>query len=402
MKKINKIVLAYSGGLDTSVILKWLEKEYHCPVVAFVADVGQQENFAAIKQRALKTGACKVIVEDMKEEFVEDYVFPALAANAIYEGKYLLATALSRPLIAKRLVDIAHKEHANAIAHGCTGKGNDQVRFEVTAMAQDPEINILAPLREWKLKSREEEIEYAKEQKIPLTVKKDNIYSIDKNLWGVSIECGVLEDPWCEPPPNAYQITTAPEKAPAKATYIEVYFESGMPKKINGKSYGPVLLIEKLNRIGGINGVGRTDLIEDRLVGIKSREIYEAPAATILYLAHRELESLILDRDTIYYKELISSRYAQLVYSGLWLSPLKMAFDGFIKQTQQKITGTVRLKLYKGNCIVVGRKSPYSLYKENLATYTASDIFDHKAAKGFIDLWGLPLKVKAIRDKKCR
>ncbi len=400
MQKMKKVVLAYSGGLDTSVILKWLQEKYDCPVIAFVADLGQGENFSSIKNRALKTGASKVIVEDLKEEFVNNYVFPALAANALYEGKYLLATALSRPLIAKRLVEIAHKENADAIAHGCTGKGNDQVRFEVTAMAMDPLIKILAPVRDWELKSREQEIDYAEKHNIPLTVKKEKIYSIDKNLWGISIECGILEDPWQEPPADAYQMTSSPEKASDKPMYIELYFEKGVPKKVNGKSYNAVLLIEKLNKIGGANGIGRADLIEDRLVGIKSREIYEAPAGTILYLAHQELEALNLDRDTIYYKNLISIRYAQLVYYGLWLSPLKSAFDSFIKQTQQEITGTVRLKLYKGNCIIVGRKSPYSLYKENLATYTTADIFEHQSAKGFIDLWGLPLKVKAMRDKK--
>ncbi|MFH1784065.1 MAG: argininosuccinate synthase [bacterium] len=402
MKKIKKIVLAYSGGLDTSVILKWLKDKYECPVVALVADVGQKENFDAIKKRALKTGASKVIVADLKKEFVNEYVFPTLMANAVYEGKYLLATALSRPLIAKKLVEVAHKENANAVAHGCTGKGNDQVRFEVTIMAEDPAMSILAPLRDWELKSREEEIEYAKKHHIPITIKKDKIYSIDKNLWGVSIECGVLEDPWHEAPAGAYQVTTSPEKAPGKALYVEIYFDKGIPKKINGKTYEPVALIEKLNKIGGANAIGRTDLVEDRLIGIKSREIYEAPAATILHMAHRELEHLVLERDTLYYKELISSRYAQLTYTGLWFSPLKEAFDAFVSSTQKYVTGTVKVKLYKGNCIIAGRKSLYSLYNENLATYTQSDTFDHRAAKGFIDLWGLPLKVKAMAQKKRR
>jgi argininosuccinate synthase len=400
MQKINKVVLAYSGGLDTSVILKWLKEKYNCQIIAFVADVGQGDDFAAIKKRAFKTGASKVIVQDLKEEFVREYVFPSLSANAIYEGKYLLATALSRPLIAKKMVEIAVKEKADAVAHGCTGKGNDQVRFEVTIMAKAPSLEILAPVREWELKSREEEIEYAKKHNIPLTVKKEKIYSIDKNLWGISIECGILEDPWREPPADAYQMTLAPEKAPNKATYVEIYFDKGIPKKINGENYTPVTLIEKLNKIGGVNGIGRADMIEDRLVGIKSREVYESPAGTILYLAHRELENLTLDRDTLHYKELISPRYAQLVYWGLWFSPLKEAFDAFINQAQEEVTGTVKLKLYKGNCIVVGRKSPHSLYKENLATYTLADVFDHQSAKGFIELWGLPLKVKALRDKK--
>ncbi len=400
MSGVKKIVLAYSGGLDTSVILKWLKEKYNCQVIAYMADLGQLENITAIKNRAMRIGASKIIVEDLKNEFVRNYIFPALGANALYQGKYLLATALGRPLIAKRLVEIAKKSGADAIAHGCTGKGNDQVRFEVTAKAIDPGLKIIAPLREWEFNSREDEIEYAMKHKIPISLDKKKIYSIDRNLWGVSIECGVLEDPWTEPPQEAYQVTVSPQKAPDKPTYVEVFFNEGGPTKINAKKYDPVELISKLHKIGSANAIGRVDMVEDRLVGIKSREIYEAPAGTILLCAHRELEALTLDRETLFYKEMIATKYSQLIYYGLWNSPLRESFDAFIRHTQQKVTGTVRLKLYKGNCIVAGRKSPNSLYNEKLATYTAGDIFDHGAAKGFIDLWALPLQVQAQVNKR--
>ncbi|MFH1691470.1 MAG: argininosuccinate synthase [Candidatus Omnitrophota bacterium] len=388
---MKKIVLAYSGGLDTSCAIKWLnDKGYE--VVAYIADVGQKEDFALVKQRALATGAKKVYVGDLKKEFISDFILPTLQAGAVYEGKYLLATALSRPLIAKHLVDVAHQEKATAISHGCTGKGNDQVRFEVTARILDSSIEIIAPVREWEFKSREEEIDYAKEKGIQLNVTKKKVYSIDENLWGISIECGVLEDPYCEPPEDAYQITIDPLVSPAKPTYLEVYFEKGVPKKINSKSYSLQDLIAYLTEVAGKNGVGRVDMVENRLVGIKSREIYEAPAAACLYTAHKELESLVLDREFLHYKAMLSLKYAELVYYGLWYSDLKKAIDGFVGQVQEKVTGTVRLKLFKGSCVCVGRKSVNSLYKEDLATYTEKDKFDQKLAEGFVKLWGLPFQ----------
>jgi argininosuccinate synthase len=406
MEKVRKVVLAYSGGLDTSIIIHWLRKNYGCDVIAFAADVGQfelegkrGEKISDLKRRAMNAGASKVYIRDVKDEFVTDYVFPTLQANAIYEGGYLLSAALSRPLIAKKLVEIAKREKADAVAHGCTGKGNDQVRFELTFRALNPKLKILAPLREWEMSSREQEIEYARRYKIPVPIGKEKPYSIDRNLWGVSIECGELEDPWKEPPEDAYQITTPPERAPSNPVYLDIYFEQGIPTRINGKLFSSVELIKKLNKVGGAYGIGRIDLVENRVVGIKSREIYEAPGATILYLAHLELERLTLDRDTFHYKELISPRYAELVYCGFWESSLKKTMDAFVSATQKKVTGTVRVKLYKGNLWVVGRKSPYSLYQKRLATYGARDKFDRTSARGFIDLLGLPLEVKALIDK---
>jgi len=386
---MKKVVLAYSGGLDTSCAIKWLRDQDY-KVIAFIADVGQEENFTEIKARALKTGATKSYVIDLKDEFVTDYILPALKAGAIYEGKYLLATALSRPLIAKHQVLIAHKEKATALAHGCTGKGNDQVRFEVTARLLDPKLETIAPVRIWEFKTREEEIDYAKRNKIPVNVTKKSPYSVDKNVYGRSIECGILEDPWAEPPEEIYQMTVSPQKAADKPTYITVDFEGGVPTKVDGKAYSPINLIFRLNELGGKNAVGRVDVIENRLVGIKSREIYENPAGTILHTAHQELESFVLDRETLHYKQLISQKYAELIYYGLWETPLKSQLDAYIEQTQKKVTGTIRLKLYKGNCTVVGRKSKFSLYKEELATYGSKDKFDQKLAEGFIKIWGMP------------
>ncbi len=386
---MKKVVLAYSGGLDTSCAIKWLQDKGY-DVVAMIADVGQGEDFDAIKERALKTGASKVHVLNLQKEFVSDYVFPAIRANAMYENKYLLATALSRPLIAKHQVEIAHKEKATAVAHGCTGKGNDQVRFETTIRLLDPSLEHIAPVRVWEFKTRDEEIDYAKKHKIPVSVTKKSPYSIDINLFGRSIECGVLEDPWAEPPEEIYYFTVSPEKAPEKPTYIEVDFKDGTPVSIDGKVYEPLELIKKLNEIGGKNGVGRVDAIENRLVGIKSREIYENPAGLILYLAHLELESLVLDRETSHYKQLISPKYAQMIYNGLWETPLKKQLDAYVNETQKNVTGTVRLKLYKGNCIVVGRKSKFSRYKLKLATYGSEDQFDQKMAEGFLKLWAMP------------
>lgn len=388
---MKKIVLAYSGGLDTSCAIKWL-KDRDWDVVAYIGDVGQGEDFAAVEKRALKTGASRVYVGDLKQEFIKDFILPSLQAHAAYEGKYLLATALTRPLIAKHLVEVAHREKAHAIGHGCTGKGNDQVRFEVTARILDPSLEIVAPVREWEFKSREEEIDYAKAQNIPLNVTKKKVYSIDKNLWGISIECGVLEDPWIAPPKDAYQMTVAPEDAPNKPQSLEITFEKGVPVKIDGKAYEMEALIAVLNGIAGKHGVGRVDMVENRLVGIKSRETYEFPAATCLYAAHKDLETLVFDRELLHFKEMLAAKYAELTYYGLWYSSLKTCLDAFVKESQKRVTGTVRLKLYKGNCTVTGRKSPNSLYKEALATYTEKDKFDQKLADGFVRLWGLPFQ----------
>ena len=392
---MKKVVLAYSGGLDTSCAVRWL-KERGYEVVCFVADLGQGlgegEDFAAIEERALAAGAAKVYIKDLQDEFVQDFVIPALKANAIYEGKYLLATALGRPLIAKYLVELAHKEKALAIAHGCTGKGNDQVRFEVTVGILDPKLEIIAPARDWEFKSREEEIEYAHMYNIPIDVSKKKPYSIDRNIWGISIEAGVLENLEQEAPEDAYLLTKSPTKDTTYPKYLEVYFEKGVPKKIDGKTYKLKSLISHLNDVGGLYGVGRMDLVENRLVGIKSREIYEAPAATILYAAHKELESLVLDRELAHFKEIISLKYSELVYYGLWYSPLKEALDSFVNSTQKQVSGSIKLKLFKGSCIPAGRKSPYSLYKKELSTYGKGDKFDQKLAEGFIKIWGMPYK----------
>ena len=400
MEKIKKIVLAYSGGLDTSVILHWLKEKYEAEIVTFTADLGQGQMLKEIKEKAEKTGAVRSYIKDLREEFALNYVLPALKAGALYEGKYPLATALARPLIAKELIKIAEKEGAEAIAHGCTGKGNDQVRFEITIQAISPQIKILAPVREWKLTSREEEIEYAKTYNIPLEAEKNSVYSIDRNLWGISIECGPLEDLWQEPPANSFQIIQNLENVPSKPIYLKIDFDKGSPIGINGEKYPLVKLIQILNQVGGENGVGRIDTLENRLIGIKSREIYEAPAAVILHQAHRELESLTLDKDVLHFKPLISNHYANLVYNGLWCSPLREALDSFIATTQRWVTGSIKVKLLKGTCQVVGRKSPFSLYDVKLATYTKEDIFDQKAAPGFIHLWGLPITTLTKVRKK--
>ena len=386
---MKKVVLAYSGGLDTSCAVRWL-KDQDYDVICFVADLGQGEDFQAIEARALAAGASKVYVRDLQDEFVEDFILPALKVNAIYEGKYLLSTALGRPLIAKYLVQIAHKEKATAVAHGCTGKGNDQVRLEVTVGILDPKLEIIAPVRVWEFKSREEEIEYAQMYNIPIDVTKKKPYSIDRNIWGISIEAGVLENLDQEPPEDAYLITKSPTAQSSYPKYMEIYFEKGVPKKIDGKALKLKNLINHLNEIGGLYGVGRSDLVENRLVGIKSREIYEAPAATILYTAHKELESLVLDRELSHFKEIITLKYSELVYYGLWFSPLKDALDSFVNVTQKHVTGSVKLKLFKGSCIPAARKSKHSLYKKELSTYGKEDRFDQKLAEGFIKIWGLP------------
>lgn len=388
---MKKIILAYSGGLDTSVAVRWLaEKGFD--VVCYLADVGQGQNIQVVKKRAKKAGASRIIVGSLKKEFVEDFIWPSLKANAVYQSKYFLATALSRPLIAKKLVEAAHKESAKYIAHGCTGKGNDQVRFEVSVGALDSKLNVIAPVREWNLPTREAEMRYAKVHKIPVDVTKKKPYSIDKNLWGVSIESGKLEDPWHEPEEGAYQMTKQAEKSPDKPYYLNIYFKKGVPKKLNQKKLDGIKLINKLNEIGGRYSIGRSDLIEDRLVGIKSRELYEAPGANILLEAHKALESMVLDRETLYFKEIVGLKYSRLIYDGLWYTPLKEAIDRFIDYTQKNMEGTVKVKLLKGKVSVVGRKSPNSLYKKELATYGKGDKFDQSLAKGFIELFGLPYK----------
>ena len=392
MKK--KVVLAYSGGLDTSVCVKWLVEEKDLDVICFSADIGQGVNPKLLTKRARASGAKKLYVKDLRKEFVSDFIFPALKAGAVYESKYYLATALSRPLIAKALVDIAKKEKASYIAHGCTGKGNDQVRFEVSTGALAPELDVIAPLREWDLTSREEEIEYAREKKIPLEFGAKKLYSVDENLWGRSIEAGKLEDPWVEPPAEVYKDTTDPAKAPSKPTVVTIHFEKGIPVGLNGKRTDSLKLIAQLKTLGGKHGVGRSDLVENRLVGIKSREIYEAPAAVILGAAHEALENLTLDRNLFHYKRLLAERYAELVYDGLWFTPLKAALDAFVDTASRRVTGDIRVKLFKGNATVVGRKSPYSLYQEKLATYGKKDVFDRRIAEGFIKVWGLPYRGK--------
>ncbi len=390
------VVLAYSGGLDTSVCVKWLaDRGYR--VVCFMANVGQGDPPSAAIARAKAAGADRVIVRDVRREFVTDYVWPSLKAHAVYEDKYLLATALSRPLIAKHLVEVAHQVKGAAVAHGCTGKGNDQVRFEVTARILDPSLEILAPVREWEFRSRDEEIDYARRHQIPIDVTKRSPYSIDQNLWGTSIEAGVLENPWTEPPADTFRSIRLPQRAASRPGYVTIGFVRGVPTQVNGLSLQPVRLIERLNALGGAHGIGRSDTIESRVIGIKSREIYEAPAGTILLEAHQDLERMVSDRELLQYKAGVAGTYAQLIYAGLWFTPLKEALDAFVQQTQRRVTGTVRLKLYKGFCQAVGRKSPQSLYRERLATYSAKDQFDQRAAAGFIKLYGLPYEGRGAR-----
>ncbi len=387
-----KIVVAYSGGLDTSVMVKWLMEKYDATIITATGDLGQKKELVGVKEKAIRTGVTKAYVEDLTATFVRDFIFPSLKAGALYEHAYPMATSLGRPLLAKMLVDVARKEGATMVAHGCTGKGNDQVRFEVSIGALAPDLTVLAPLREWEFKSREEEIAYANKHGIPVAASGGSPYSIDENIWGTSIECGVLEDPMVPPPPDAYQRTVDPQSAPDAPVTLSIGFERGIPVSLDGTMADPVDLIHRLNDIGGMNGVGRIDLVENRLVGIKSREIYEAPAATILHFAHMELERLTLDKSVFHFKSLLALKYADLIYNGLWYSPLKDALDAFITESQRTVTGVVIVQLYKGNVTVVGRNSPYSLYNAKLATYTAEDQFDHRASEGFIKIFGLPLK----------
>jgi len=395
-KEFSKVVLAYSGGLDTSVIVPWLKENYGCEVICYCADVGQGEDLSGLEEKAIKSGASKCIIEDLTEELASDYLYPMMKAGAIYERKYLLGTSAARPLIAKKLVDVAHAEGAQAIAHGATGKGNDQVRFELTVMALDPRIKIIAPWREWDLRSREEEIEYAKAHNVPITVTLKSIYSRDANLWHLSHEGGLLEDPWNEPDEEMYQISTSPEAAPEKAEYVEIEFESGTPVALNGQKLSPAKIIAALNKIGGTHGIGRADIVENRLVGMKSHGVYETPGGTILMAAHNELEYLVIDHQTMQFKDEVALKYAELVYNGLWFTPLREALDAFVNSTQGPVTGTVKLKLYKGNIISAGRKSPFSLYREDFATFGQEDVYDQSDAEGFIHLFGLTLKVRAL------
>jgi argininosuccinate synthase len=389
-----KVVLAYSGGLDTSVAIRWIKEKYGMDVIAVSIDMGADKDLEAARTKALKVGAIKAIVIDAKEVFVKHYVFPALQADAIYQGVYPLATALSRPLIVKLLVDVAEKEGATAVSHGCTGKGNDQVRFDVGTVALSPNLKIIAPAREWGM-TREQTIAYAKKHRIPVPVTVASPYSVDVNLWGRSVECGVLEDPWAEPPEEVYAWTVSPQKAPSEPLYVEIGFEKGIPVSIDGKKLNGVALVQKLHKLAGMHGVGRIDHIEDRLVGIKSREIYEAPAGAVLFAAHKALESMTLSKEQLRFKQIVAAEYASLIYNGLWFSSYHQDLIPYVQSTQQHVTGTARVKLFKGNCTVVGRKSPYSLYQHKLATYDVGDQFDQSASLGFIHIWGLPVRVQS-------
>ena len=397
--KIKKVVLAYSGGLDTSIIIPWLKENYNnCEVIAVSGDVGQGTELDGLEEKAKKTGASKLYIEDLNKEFVEDYIFPTVKAGAVYEGDYLLGTSFARPVIAKRIVEIALAEGADAICHGCTGKGNDQVRFELTIKAFAPDMPIIAPWREWNIKSREEEIEYAEAHNIPLKINRETNYSKDKNLWHLSHEGLDLEDPANEPQynkPGFLEMGVSPEMAPDKPTYVKISFEKGVPVAIDGKKMGAVDIVKTLNKLGGENGIGIADLVENRLVGMKSRGVYETPGGTILYRAHQVLETITLDRDTQHYKELVASKFAELVYFGQWFTPLREALSAFVDRTQENVTGDVTLKLYKGNMINAGVVSPYSLYSEEIATFDEDHVYDQKDSAGFINLFGLPIKVAA-------
>lgn len=395
MSEAKKVILAYSGGLDTSIIIAWLKENYGYDVIAMCADVGQGDELEPLREKAIKTGASKLYIEDLKDEFVEDYIWPTLKAGAVYENKYLLGTSFARPLIAKRMVEIAHQEGAVAIAHGATGKGNDQVRFELAVKALDPNLEIIAPWRIWDIQSRDQALEYAAARNIPLPVTKKDNYSMDRNLWHLSHEGMDLEDPWNEPNYDMLKICVDPEKAPDKPTYIEFEFEKGVPVKVDGKAMKPADLVAYVNDVAAANGVGIMDMVENRLVGMKSRGVYETPGGTVLYAAHQNLEELCLDRVTMHFKQQVAQRYGELVYDGVWFSPLREALDAFVDSTQQCVTGTVRLKLYKGNIIGAGTKSPYSLYSEDFATFGVDEVYNQKDATGFINLFALPLTVRA-------
>src|SRR5664279_1040327 len=395
-KEVKKVVLAYSGGLDTSVIVHWLKQQYRCEIVCFTADLGQEEELTGLEEKALKSGASKLYIRDLREEFLNDFVYPTLKAGAIYEREYLLGTSFARPLIAKHLVEIAELEGADAIAHGCTGKGNDQVRFEVTAMALNPKLKVIAPWREWDIRSREDALAYAEEFNIPVTSTLKSIYSRDRNLFHLSHEGGPLENPWNEPEEDMYKVSVSPENAPDEAQYVEIGFEQGVPISVDGAKLPTVDLFIKLNQIAAKHGIGRIDLVENRLVGMKSHGVYETPGGTVIHRAHQALESICLDKQTMHYKDILAVKYAELVYNGLWYTRLHEALDAFVAVTQENVTGTVRLKLYKGNIIIAGRKSPFSLYREDYASFGEEDVYDQKDAEGFIQLFGLPVKVEAL------
>jgi argininosuccinate synthase len=396
--KVRKVVLAYSGGLDTSVIVPWLKNNYGCEVICMCANLGQEEELEGLETKALASGASKCYIEDLREEFITNFIFPTLRAGAIYERKYLLGTSFARPIIAKRQVEIAELEGADAVCHGATGKGNDQVRFELTYQALNPRLRVIAPWREWTIRSRQDALDYAAEFHVPVAATEKSIYSRDRNIWHLSHEGGILEDPWMEPDPEMFQLTVDPKDAPNEPEYIEIDFQEGIPKKINGVAYGPISLITTLNKIGGRHGVGRVDLVENRLVGMKSRGVYETPGGAILMEGQQGLEQICLDKQSLHYKEVIAHKYAELVYNGLWFTPLREALDAFVDVTQRNVTGTVRLKLFKGNITLAGRKSPYSLYREDFATFGEEDVYNQQDAEGFIKLFGLPLKVQAMLD----
>ncbi|MGN0941333.1 MAG: argininosuccinate synthase [Selenomonadaceae bacterium] len=400
MAKVKKVALAYSGGLDTSCIIPWLKENYdNCEVIAVCADIGQGDELSVVHDKALKSGASKVFIADLTEEFLTEYVWPTLKSGAIYEGKYLLGTSFARPLIAKKLVEIAKQEGCDAVAHGATGKGNDQVRFELSVKALAPQLKIITPWREWKLRSREEEIEYAKQHNIPIATE-NKTYSMDRNIWHLSHEGSDLEDPWNAPKDDMFLVTQSPKKAPDQEEIISIDFEKGVPVAVNGKKMSATELLTTLNEIGSKNGIGITDICENRLVGMKSRGVYENPGGAILFYAHRELEYLCLDRATLHYKELVAQRYAELVYDGMWFSQLREALDAFVDSTQRTVTGTVRLKLYKGNIISAGSKSEYSLYSHDFVTFEEDDVYNQADGTGFVNLFGLPLKVRALMMEK--
>ena len=398
-RSVKKVVLAYSGGLDTSIILKWLIETYGCEVIAFAADLGQGQELQGLNEKALKTGASKIYIEDLREEFVKDFIFPMLRANAIYEGTYMLGTSIARPLIAKRQIEIARQEGADAVSHGSTGKGNDQVRFELTYLALSPHIKIIAPWRIWDFNSRNALIDYAKKHGIPVPVSQEKPYSSDRNLFHISFEGGILEDPWSEPKEDMFLLSVSPEKAPDKPTYIEIGYVNGDPVSLDGKEMSPATLLDNLNRLGGANGIGRIDIVENRYVGMKSRGVYETPGGTILHSAHRAMESITMDREVMHFKDSLVTRYAELVYYGYWFAPEREVLQGTVDATQNNVTGSVRLKLYKGNCIVVGRKSPHSLYRPDFATFEEDSVYQQADATGFIRLNALRLRIQAMAKK---
>jgi argininosuccinate synthase len=402
VKKVKKVVLAYSGGLDTSVILRWLIETYDCEVIAYVADLGQGDELAPVRAKAKKTGASKVYVENVQDEFVRDFIFPALMANAVYEGSYLLGTSIARPLIAKKQIEVARKEKADAVSHGSTGKGNDQVRFELTYYSLMPGIRVIAPWREWDFRSRTDLVEYAKKHGIPTPVTVRKPYSSDRNLMHISFEGGILEDPAAEPPEDMFVLTRSPEKAPNRPTYVEIDYVRGVPVAVDGKKMGPAKLLAYLNRLGGINGIGRVDLVENRYVGIKSRGVYETPGATILYVGHRAVESITLDREVMHFRDSLIPRFAELIYYGYWYSPEMELLRGMVEKSQENVTGTARLKLYKGSCTVAGRSSPVSLYRGDFATFEKETVFDQRDAEGFVKINALRLKIRAMRKDRSR